>query len=204
MGGFGRSLLCLALMKILITSVLVVLLIISIVAWRTSRFAYESAPYTVIEADGKFEIREYPSITIVSTRMKNADPMEGGTFMTLFDYIAKGNEAEEKIAMTTPVFMTTGQDAEMSFVVPQEVAEAGAPAPKNESVDVKQLQMGKVAAYRYSGSWSQEAKDAAAEKLQTWVKEKGLSPAGDLMTAGYDPPFTPPFLRRNEVLVPVE
>ncbi len=179
----------------------VVLAGLILAAWKTSRFAYESPAYTVLEKDGAFEIREYPAMTVAASPMDNPDPMQGETFMRLFRYISKGNEAEQKIAMTTPVFMTGGEDGEMAFVVPREVAAEGAPQPKSDKVSVREMEGGKVAVYRYRGGWSEEESRAARKTLADWVKARGLTTRGDYFGAGYDPPFTPPAMRRNEVLV---
>ena len=191
-------------MKIFLAILLVLSVVIIFAGWRTSRFGYESAEYQVLERSGAFEIRRYSDLTLASTTMDRDDPMEGGTFMRLFKYIAKGNESGEKIAMTTPVFMTAEDGAEMSFVLPRQVAGQGAPAPLSDRVSIEQRRLGVVATYRYSGSWSQGEKARAEQALSGWLEQRNLSPRGKFFSAGYDPPFTPPFLRRNEVLVEVD
>ena len=104
--------------------------------WKvTARGAYESAEYKVVESDGAFEIREYPELTLVTTSTKFETQGNDGSFMRLFRYISGSNDAEQKVAMTTPVFMQ--RDAEdiagkMSFVLPKEVAEQGAPKPAGD------------------------------------------------------------------------
>lgn len=185
----------------LLTVVLVVLTILSVIGWKMSRHGYETAPYSVLQKDGPFEIREYPKMTLVSTQSNGSDGSDDGAFMRLFRYIAKENEAEEKIAMTTPVFMFSGADAKMSFVLPEEVAAEGAPVPKSSQVTLQPITMGKVAAYRYSGKWRNTLRQEAREKLAEWLKQKSLSPSGEFFDAGYDPPFTPGFLKRNEALI---
>ena len=179
----------------------VLLLGIAFVAWKASRFAYESPEYSVVEKDGAFEIRDYPAMTLVSTGMDKQDPGEGGSFMRLFRYISKGNEEEARIAMTTPVFITGGEGGEMSFVVPKKVAVSGAPAPKSDLVEIQSMSGGRIAAYRYSGSWSEAKRKEAREQLAAWIDSRNLETKGDYFSAGYDPPFTPKALRRNEVLV---
>lgn len=191
-------------MKIFLAILPLLLVVLIIAGWRTSRFAYESAAYEVLEKSGAFEIRRYSDLTLASTAMENEDPMEGGTFMRLFKYIAKGNEDGEKIAMTTPVFMTGEDDAEMSFVLPRQVAGQGAPVPLSREVSIEKRQFGVVAAYRYSGRWNEQEKNRARKILNGWLEEKRIAPRGDFFSAGYDPPFTPPFLRRNEALVEVD
>ena len=95
-------------------------------ACTTSRAGYESAAYEAKMTDGSFELREYPEFSIASTK----DGGDGDqAFMRLFRYIGGANEAEQKIAMTTPVFMDESAGGkEMSFVLPKDVA--AAPAAK--------------------------------------------------------------------------
>ena len=76
----------------------------------------ETAPYQVVRADGKFELRDYPALTVVeATSGTNAD----SSFMRLFRFIRGSNATQQKIAMTTPVFMSgSDTNATMAFVMP--------------------------------------------------------------------------------------
>lgn len=168
-----------------------------------SRLGYESPDYEVVKKDGKFEVRNYPSMTIISTAMDGPDPNDGSSFMRLFRYISKGNEAEEKISMTTPVFRLPADNAQgqkMSFVAPTKNAEAGMPAPNSDAVKVEKLEGGRFAAVRFSGRWENELSARKTAALKEWIEEQGLKTVGKPIHANYDPPFTPPMLRRNEVL----
>ena len=89
--------------RVLITIFIVVILVLVFAAWKSSRFAYETANYEVVTKQGAYEVRNYTPMVIASTSMDNADPNSGGTFRRLFRYISKNNEDEQKIAMTTPV-----------------------------------------------------------------------------------------------------
>lgn len=140
-------------------------------------------------------------MTLVSSGMDNQDPGEGGSFMRLFHYISKRDEEEAKIAMTTPIFMTGGEGGEMRFVVPKKVAVSGTPAPKSDLVEIQSMSGGKIAAYRYSGSWSEAKRKEARGQFAAWVGSRNLETNRDYFRAGYDPPFTPKALRRNEILV---
>jgi hypothetical protein len=57
---------------------------------------------------------------------------------------------------------------------------------------------------QYSGTWSQQRYEQNLARLREWMKSKDLTPVGDPVWARYNPPFTPWFLRRNEILVSVE
>ena len=182
-------------MKIFIVIALGLVVVVGIAACATSRSGYETAPYKVVRADGAFEIRDYSEIKIATTR-SNAS---GSGFMRLFRYIDGGNVEKEKIAMTTPVFMVDGK---MAFVVPEK-HKAATPAPASDQVSVETRKAQRVAAYRYSGGRSPKSEPQALEKLKAWMAQNKLQAAGPAFSAYYDPPWTPGFLRRNEVLIPV-
>jgi hypothetical protein len=61
-----------------------------------------------------------------------------------------------------------------------------------------------MAAVKYSGTWSEEGYEENKALLQDYIQQRGLTPAGEPIWARYDPPFMPWFLRRNEVLIPIE
>ncbi|OYW77124.1 MAG: hypothetical protein B7Z37_05625 [Verrucomicrobia bacterium 12-59-8] len=166
-----------------------------IAACATSRAGYETAPYKVIRTDGDFEVREYPELKIATT---SRDKDNSG-FMRLFRYIDGGNVAKEKISMTTPVFMVDGK---MAFVVPEK-NKAATPAPASAQVSVDTMNARRVAVYRYSGSRIKSLEPQALAKLKVWMQQKQLLEAGAPFSAYYDPPWTPGFLRRNEVLIPI-
>ena len=127
--------------------------------------------------------------------------------MRLFGYIQGDNEADAKIAMTTPVFMTEGEGlgaSTMSFVLPEQIATNGAPEATVDNVQIGSLPAGRYAVYRFSGRRTEDRISSMKTDLVSWMRKQGLEPAGDFLTAGYDPPFTPPGLQRNEVLIRVE
>jgi hypothetical protein len=129
--------------------------------------------------------------------------------MKLFGYISGANTQGEKIAMTTPVFMEN-QDAgvrvQMGFVMPKDVAQKGVPNPTEAKVQIRKRAGGRFAVIRFSGQLNSNSAGKAETKLREWMKTKKLvadesAPGGGVETAGYDPPFTPGPLRRNEVLI---
>ncbi len=178
-------------------------------AWnRMSRAAYESAEYKVVETEGKFEVREYPDLMLVATMTKLDAQGRDGSFMKLFRYISGANESEQKIAMTTPVFMENkdaGTSVQMGFVMPKEIASKGVPKPTLDQVNVRKRAGGRFAVVRFSGQLTSKVAKESESKLREWMQTKGLaaddSTEGSVETAGYDPPFTPGPLRRNEVLI---
>lgn len=180
-------------MFIIVVSLLVIAF--TIAACATSRSGYETAPYKVIRTEGDFEMREYPELKIATT----ARDADNSSFMRLFRYIDGGNVAKEKIAMTTPVFMVDGK---MAFVVPEKHKTA-TPSPASDQVIVVTMKAQRVAVHRFSGSRTKDSEPQAAAKLKAWMQANKLKEDGAPFSAYYDPPWTPGFMRRNEVLVPI-
>ena len=173
--------------------------VVLITGCSLTRVGYETATYQTTRSSDRFEIREYPALGLVSTPMDaGQQEADRGSFMRLFDYISGENEATEKIAMTTPVFM---DDETMSFVLPENVAQQGAPGGTSPSVSLGNFEPGRYAVYRIPGGRSDGNIEAAKEALTDWLESNGLQGEGDYLIAGYDPPFIPPFFQRNEVLI---
>ena len=107
--------------------------------------------------------------------------------------------------MTTPVFSEqNGTNRRMSFVVPKNIAAAGPPKATREDITVETRPAGRFAVYRFSGRWDADRAASARQKLADWMAAEKLPPIGGPLMANYDPPFTPPFLRRNEMMMAVK
>lgn len=173
--------------------------------WKmTARGAYESAEYRVLESEGAYEVREYPDLIVATTETKVDLRGSDGSFMRLFRYISGGNEQEQKIAMTTPVFMAAETDetqGRMGFVLPKSLNEQVVPEPSDGAVQILKRTGGRFAVIRFSGRVNEKARKDAEAKLRSWMEGKGLVGEGGVESAGYDPPWTPGPMRRNEVLI---
>jgi len=169
----------------------------------TTRAGYHTAPYERVRSAGKFEVRDYPTLTVVETSM--AGNGGGAGFGRLFRFISGSNEAAQKIAMTTPVFMS-GDDAgrTMSFVLPSNLESCRIPKPADASVSVREVPPGRFAVLRFSGGRSANREAAALNQLKTWMAAAGLSASSPPVFGYFDPPWTPSFLRRNEVMLRIE
>jgi len=181
----------------------------------------EKARYEVLEKEGKFEVREYRP-QIVAETVVEADFNDAGNiaFRRLFDYISGENRKKESIAMTAPVSQKTGSEKiamtapvnqqvsegkyAVSFLMPSKYTMETLPEPLDSSVRLRQIPARKIAAVRYSGSWSRKKYEAKKTLLDEFIKNKGLRIKGQDIFARYDPPFQIPFLRRNEALFEVE
>lgn len=165
----------------------------------------EIAPYEVLEKDGAYELRHYKSLVLVTTPMQDLDE-DSNPFYKLFNYISGENKAEQEFAMTAPVFMDQldGKTETMSFVLPKDFKIADAPAPSDADVKLKEIKDYTVATITFSGSLNRKNIDANQVLLEAWVEKKGYDVTGAAKAAGYNPPFTIPAFRRNEVLIPVK
>jgi len=186
-------------------SIAAILVVIVYFGWKlTARGAYESAAYTVLESDGQFEMRLYPDLMMATTNMRLESQGDDGSFMRLFRYISGENDGEQKVAMTTPVFMESSasddQD-QMGFVIPKKVADQRVPVPTGDGVQIRKRAGGRFAVIRFAGRMNSETVADAEEKLRSWIGENEFVAEGDVETAGYDPPWTPGPFRRNEVLI---
>jgi hypothetical protein len=158
----------------------------------------------VLESDSPFEIRQYPDLQMAMTNMQFESQGEDGSFMRLFRYISGANKQEQKVAMTTPVFMEPeagGTEGQMGFVIPKNVAEQRVPEPTGEQVQIRKRAGGRFATIRFAGRMNRESVANAEEQLRTWMSKKGMISDSDAELAGYDPPWTPGPFRRNEVLI---
>jgi len=162
------------------------------------RGGYESAPYKVVKRDGKFELRDYPALVIAETPMSGPD----SSFMRLFRFIDGKNVGQQKIPMTTPVFFAgENTNQTMAFVLPKDMSTNQAPIPSDGSVVIREIPGGSFAAFRFSGGRSEAKQLAALEKLQAWLVREKLTATNGPIYAYFDPPWTPTFLRRNEVML---
>lgn len=182
--------------------------------------AIEEADYKVIRKANPFEIRDYaPHIvaeTVVAGSLEEAGSM---AFKTLFGYISGDNRSRQKVEMTAPVSqqanreqikMTApvgqqpiGEKWAVSFMMPASYTMETLPDPENPKVSLRQVPGRRMAVVRYTGFWSESGYLDNKLKLEAWVRENEFKVVGDPIWARYNPPFTPWFLRRNEILIPV-
>ncbi len=205
-------------MKIICPGIMAMLLILLPVP---ELMAVEEAKYRLVEKDGDFEIREYAP-QIVAETLVEGDLEDAGSraFRRLFRYITGNNKPGAEIAMTAPVSqepagqkiaMTApvGQQAvgdswAVSFMMPASYDLASLPEPLDSSVYLREIPARRMAVIRYSGSWSRKSYREHRAQLEEWMGRRQLKPAGTPVWARYDAPFKPWFLRRNEILYPID
>lgn len=169
---------------------------------QSTRSGYETAPYRVLRADGDFELRDYPALLVIETPMADARG-DDGSFMRLFRFIGGANAEKQEIAMTTPVFMTGESSSRtMAFVLPAKIKPGAAPKPVDPSVALRELPAGRFAVLRFGGNRDSKTEADALAQLRARMQTKGLvATAAEPVFAYFDPPWTPSFLRRNEVML---
>jgi hypothetical protein len=174
------------------------------------RGPYEQPSYQVLQQIGPgMEMRHYEARMAVETAMTPGN--EGAAFGRLFRYITGANagghmismtapvmEQPMRMAMTVPVVSSTG-DETMKFFLPASVASAGPPAPTDPLVHVVSVPAVTLGVVRFSGIASAESRAAETARLRGALARAGKKPDGAPIYLSYDPPFTIPFLRRNEV-----
>jgi DNA gyrase inhibitor GyrI len=187
----------------LILSLLAMAVVLLTAACSTTRSGYNSAPYTLVQSAGAYELRDYPALSVVQTTMRGSE--DDGGFGRLFRFISGRNEKAQKISMTTPVFMS-GDEGErtMAFVMPSALAPGQIPQPSDATVSVREIPQGRFAVLRFSGGRSAEREQAALGQLKDWMATQGLGSSASPVFGYFDPPWTPAFLRRNEVMLRLE
>jgi DNA gyrase inhibitor GyrI len=159
----------------------------------------------VVRSSGNFAVRDYPALMVVETPMTRTGKDADGSFMRLFRFITGKNEAKQKIAMTTPVFMSgSGSNATMAFVLPAKLPAGEVPKPTDGAVTVRELPAGRFAVLRFRGGRNAKNEAESLAKLKAWMEKQGLSVLSPPVYGYFDPPWTPPFLRRNEVMLRTE
>jgi len=185
--------------------------------------ATEEAEFTLIHKENNFEIREYsPRIIAQVSVSGNFNDASSAGFKSLADYIFGNNvindksqkiamtapvvaePTSEKIAMTAPV-LAEGKNNEwlISFVMPKEYSMETLPKPNNTAVKLIVQPKERYAVVVFSGLVRESSYDEKASLLDRFVKTQGLSSVGSLLIARYNPPWTLPFFRRNELMVKV-
>ncbi len=187
--------------------------------------AYEQPRYDVIGKYDDFEVRRYAPYLVAETAIDGAyEEGRNAAFRRLFGYITGNNKTDERIEMTVPVTSTprdrsavgatngsgasapkAGANASvMQFMVPGKFTMDTVPEPRDPRVRIRMLAEQVFAVRRYSGRWTEENYRENEDLLRRQLTAAGLAAKGPSIFAAYNGPFTPWFLRRNEVMIPVE
>jgi len=182
------------------------------------RSGTEEPSFTVERQVGDVEVRRYESrIAAETTIDANEEAARNEGFRRLARYIFGGNQGKTKIAMTAPVAQQQGQKIAMTTPVAAQRGEAGQwvirffmpsehtldslPTPNDERVQLVTVPGERVAVLRFSGLANPEAVATRTTELLDILRDNAIAAAGEPVTWFYDPPWTLPFRRRNEVAV---
>jgi hypothetical protein len=184
----------------------------------------EQPPYEVVASLSKdIEIRQYAKRIAVEATViaKDSNDVRNAAFRLLFDYISGANLANAEISMTAPVEITSAsQRIEMTAPVESQIGENGtvtmrfflpkrftpesAPKPTDDRVRLVLMPEQRFAVLTFSGSRNQQVLSAREEQLRAALKARTIKPGISARAFFYDPPWTLPWLRRNEVAIDVK
>jgi len=182
--------------------------------------AVEEAEYRVVAQHGEIEVRDYAPAVVAEVVVDEAFEDAGSrAFRTLFKYIDGNNQGQREIAMTSPVSqqkqpkkidmtspVSQRKEAEgwaVSFMMPASFTMETTPQPNDPAVQIREVPAHRAVSLRYSGTWSEKRYAEHLETLTRWLAERGLEATGEPVWARYNAPFTPWFMRRNEILIPI-
>ena len=170
--------------------------------------AIESLSFERTDQLGEVEVRIYERHLLASVDVNGSFKDAGNAaFRPLFRYISGRNADGREIAMTAPVIQRASRkddaDWTVSFVMPASLLNTGAPNPTARQVKIVEKAEQLIAALPYSGSWRTSLFEENKEKLIQRLAQSEYSVCGEVMWARHNAPFTPWFLKKNEVLIPV-
>lgn len=190
----------------------------------------EQPKFEVVQADGSIELRDYAPIVVAEvTRSGSRREAVNAGFRPLANYIFAKSRSGGTIPMTAPVTQSLQERVEMTapvtqrrtgsattsvigvesswsvqFIMPAEYDLADLPEPADDDVKLRQVPARRMAAIRFSGVATDGLLARKETELKAWLNDRRIRFEDDPLYAYYNDPFTPGFLRRNEILLPVE
>jgi len=192
----------------------------------------EEPEYTLLSQEDDFELRRYEPQLVAQTWVSgDQETASRAGFKVLADYIFGNNTAPsggssnismtapvtmqpnsaesdkdaQKIAMTAPVSMQQEHGQwRVQFTMPKKYTMQTLPKPTNPNITITEIPKQTYAVIKFSGLANSSKVAAKTEALRVWMQEQGLTITGEAQLARYNPPWTLPFLRRNEILIAYE
>lgn len=174
---------------------------LALARWQLQRFFNDEPAYEVEKRIGKLEIRSYEPHVIARahTMLPDFDDAQEQLFRRLAHYISS-----HELAMTGPVEMASeGQGFTMAFVMPPGRSLISLPRPDDGHVRLHEVPARRIAVLPYRGRYRGDVVEEMERELLRLVADAGLSAKGRPMFAGFDPPTTLPFARRNEIWIEI-
>lgn len=183
--------------------------------------AVEEPAFRIVLQDGAFEVRDYPALVVAEVTVTGEQKVAASKgFRLLAGYIFGGNRRKqsiamtapvaqeptnEKIAMTAPVTQTqTAGEWVVRFTMPSSYSLETLPEPNDARVCLRVTPPAQFAVIRFSGLARPDDVVAKTAELSAWMQHRRLRHAGPASLAQYNPPWTLWFMRRNEVMIPIE
>jgi DNA gyrase inhibitor GyrI len=187
----------------------------------------EQPAYRVVEQQGRFELRDYPTLVVAEVRREGsrqqglsdgfgplaryifakerASDDDGERIAMTAPVVQQALAPDARIAMTAPVTQTRTDDETWAirFIMPSQYRLTDLPAPAGKDLQLTEIPARRVAAIRFSGRTTDALIAEQEQALLQWLDTRGLKPAGAPVYAYYNDPFTPGFLRRNEVMIDI-
>lgn len=179
----------------------------------------EQAKYEVVESQGDIQIRDYAPMIVAEAEVigERKEAINQG-FRIIADYIFGNNAPRQNVAMTAPVVQQPSEKIAMTapviqegaanswkvrFVMPASYSLDTLPKPNNDAVKIQQIEGKRFAVIRFSGMAGEDSLKEQTDSLNAFMTEKNLKAISQPTYAFFNPPWTLPFLKRNEVMVEV-
>jgi len=191
--------------------------------WGTNLSALEEPKYSVLKKYENFEIRNYASYLVAEVDIEGSYNKTGNeAFRILAGYIFGDNQSSTKMNMTAPVESEAIQPSERMnmtapvfsnknvngytyrFVMESKYTQETLPVPNNSKIRITEIKDRVMAVISFSGRWSQKNFEKHEQILVNDLKNEGIGVASEAIYARYNAPFTPWFLRRNEIMFEIE
>lgn len=182
------------------------LLLLTTILLANNAMALEEPEFDVIATTDDYEIRRYLPYVVAEVDVAGGSA-DNRAFRMLAGYIFGDNDGREKMQMTAPVESRENSATSAvtyAFVMEGKYTLATLPAPNDERIRLLERPARTVAVRKFSGRWSDSNVKKHKTRLLRDLEKNGIRPQGDLELARYNSPFTPWFLRRNEIIVPID
>ncbi len=193
--------------------------VVGLSAWGPMVSNVEQAKYDVVETHGNIQIRDYAPMIVAEVDVKGVrkEAISQG-FRKIADYIFGNNAPKQNVAMTAPVIQQPAQEIAMTapviqdgaddqwqvrFVMPSSYTMDTLPTPNNEEVKLREIPSKRFAVIRFSGMGRETALKEKTDELNAFITKNKLNALSTATYAFFNPPWTLPFFRRNEVMIEV-
>jgi hypothetical protein len=193
--------------------------ILAAILWGPIMSHVEQASYDVVEKHGAIEVRDYAPMIVAEVSVSgDREKAISDGFRLIADYIFGNNISSQKVAMTAPVTQQPGEKIAMTapvtqqggegvwvvrFVMPSTYTMQTLPRPNNPDVTLEEITGKRFAVIRFSGLAKSNSLEAHTKELEAFIQDRKFQVISEPTYAFFNPPWTLPFLRRNEVMLEI-